>query len=195
MSYMPFNSDEQPLYADEHENILFRVRDVKTLIENHTNLSVTKLLSMGSDSDPEKLEALYGPLKPERIWFVMATLQAPEGEKTAEVFVMLKDGQLSLPHGIFLHLETFLYSHQKQAKQNIPELTLDYVQTLEEIVSDTWRMWRDLSYYLHNHKDDPSAQRIMSIFKQQMDRLYKSMQGVNFLSMGDERQDPFSTGF
>jgi len=28
MSYMPFNSDEQPLYADEHENILFLIHSI-----------------------------------------------------------------------------------------------------------------------------------------------------------------------
>lgn len=195
MNYMPFKDEQQPIYADEHENIIFRVADIKKLIEDATQLPVTRLVSMGSNSNPTKLRELYGNLNPERIWFVQAIFQTPEGVKTAEVLVMLKDRQLSLPHRIFLHLEKFLAANRDQAKQGIPDLTLDYIQTLESIVSDTWRFWRDLTYLMDQfHADMFVKEMLKPSVKDQMEGLYKALQTVNFLMMHDREQDPFPGG-
>ncbi|HLZ57108.1 MAG TPA: hypothetical protein VKR06_09190 [Ktedonosporobacter sp.] len=195
MPYMPFKDDQQPLYADEHENILFRVKDLKQRIEDSTHLPVIGLMSLGSRDDPESLKELYGDLLPERVWFVRATFQTPEGRKTSEIFVILKEGQLQFPRGISLHLETFLAPHRKQAKQDIPELTLDYIETLEGAVSDTWRFWRDLAYFLDHHHAHPFVREVLKPqFKDQLSGLYNDFKAVNFLTGSDEATDPFPGG-
>jgi len=56
---------------------------------------------MGSQDNPERLEDLYGDLKPERVWYLEATFGTPDGTKKAEVFLMLKEHQLSLPKRVF----------------------------------------------------------------------------------------------
>ena len=195
MPYMPFLDDQQPVYADENESIVFRVKDFKTLIEEHLKFPVTGLSLMTMNDDPEHLQALYEDLQPDRIWFVFASVETPEGPKTSEVFIMLRDRKLSLPKKVFLHLETFAFSQRDTAKRDIPDLTLDYIQTLERCVSDTWRVWRDLTYYLHEHKDNPDIWEIREVFKRQMDKLYRDFQNVGFLNENEERQDPFRIGF
>jgi hypothetical protein len=195
MSYMPFNDDNQPLYADENENILLRVKDLKKLIEDDVHLSVIDLKSMSVNSDPEKLQELYPALMPDRVWFVWATFQAPEGLKTSRAFVMLKDGQLSLPLGMFLHLETFLAAHRKQAKRDIPDLTLDYIETLESIIADDWRFWRDFVYFLDRHHAQLFVQGTLKPqFERQIVDLYKNFRSVNFFSTENEAIDPFPGG-
>lgn len=195
MEYISFKDEQQLIYVNEEENIILRVSDIKKLIENTTQLPVTSLVSMGSDSDPVKLKEFYGELHPERVWFVQASFQAPEGVKTAEAFVMLKDHQLSLPRGLFLHLEKFLAANRNQAKQDIPDITLDYIQTLEDIVSGTWRFWRDLSYLMDQfHAERFVKEMLKPSVKDQMKRLYEAMQAVNFLTLHDREQDPFPEG-
>ena len=81
MPYMPFRDDQQPVYADEHENIVFRVKDFKTLIEEHLKLPVARLSLMTMTDDPEHLQALYGDLQPDRIWFVSRLLRLLMGQK------------------------------------------------------------------------------------------------------------------
>jgi len=195
MPYEPFREDQQPVYANEHEDIVFRVKDFKTLIEEHLKLPVTGLSLMTMVDNQEHLQALYGDLQPDRIWFVFARIETPDGPKTSEVFVMLKDKKLSLPKKVFLHLETFGLSQRNKAKQDIPDLTLDYIQTLERCVSDAWRIWRDLSYYLDRHHDNPEMKKVWGFAKQPMDGLYKGFQNVGFLNTDEERQDFFPTGF
>lgn len=147
MQNMPFKSDQQPFYSDENENVIFRVKDIKKLLEEYVKLPLIECRSMGTDSDPSRLQELYPDLMPDRIWFVWAIFQAPEGKKTSEVFLMLKDGKLSFPRGVFLHLETFLVSHRRQVKQDSSDSTRDYIETLEEIASNSWRFWAILCIF------------------------------------------------
>lgn len=194
MKYMPFTDDQQPFYSDERENLIFRVKDAKDLIEKHMHLEVTKLSLLGCQDNPELLKGLYEDLMPERVWYLQAIFATPEGIKEAEVFLMLKDRQLSLPKKIFPRLQVFLSANRELAKQDIPPQTLDYILTLEEIISDTWGFWRKLLYSMDEHPHEPVSE-LVGYIRKDMNGVYKSLQRVNFLSTSDEQpRDPFEGG-
>lgn len=193
MKYMPFTDEQQPFYSDEGENVIFRVKDAKALIEKHMRLEVTNLALMGCQDDPDALKTLYEDLMPERVWFLEATFATPQGLQKAEVFLMLKNHQLSLPKKVFPRLEVFLSANREYAKQNIPPMALDYILTLEETVSETWRFWRDLLYFVDEHPDRPISDLVEAI-RGEMNRVYKGLQRVNFLNASDEQSDPFNGG-
>lgn len=195
MEYRPFEEDQQTVYADEQENVLFRVKDFKALIEEHIHLPVTDLSLMSLVDNPDHLRDLYGDLEPDRVWFVLATITTPEGEATSEVFVMLKKGKLSIPKKMFLHLKTFGSSARRKATEEGNPFTRDYIYTLEESVSDAWRFWRDLCYYASRHQNEPAGRDLREHFTGQLNRLYKTFQDVGFLDGKEKRHNPFPTGF
>ena len=44
---------------------------------------------------------------------------------------------------------------REQAKQNIPDMALDYILTLEETTEVAWRFWRDVLYSARSHSNEP----------------------------------------
>lgn len=168
---------------------------IRILIEKEIGFPLTRFSLMSEDDNPEKMQALYPELLPERTWFVQIETRTLEGLKEGIVFVALKDNALLLPHGVRLHLKTFLAANRELAKEGVSPLTLDYIETLEDIVSDTWRFWRDLMYYLdRNHAQLFVQAEFKPRFQNDLTSLYRSLQQVNFLASSSETIDPFPGG-
>jgi hypothetical protein len=143
--------DNRPIYSDETETVVLRVKDFKQAIEAATQLPVSELLLLDKSKHPELL-AEESEMPPKRAWFFEATFQTDEGEKEAEAIIGLKDGVLQLYNRVRPVLKIFKEKDRKRAKEGIPELTQDYIAQLERVGVNAWVLWKDLYEYV---KDDP----------------------------------------
>ena len=144
--------ENSPIYADETETVVFRVKDYRQVIEAHYQLPVKELVFEGESPYPEWASD-QPELQPERAWFFLATFQTPQGEKEAEVEIGVKGSVLQVYHPVRPNHKVFNEQDRKQAKEDIPDLTFDYIVQLERTGRMAWQLWKVVFDSLHNIPD------------------------------------------
>lgn len=179
--------DNALIYSDQTETIRFRVKDIKQLLETHTHLPVIELRLL----DKSRLEAallaeLYPTFQPDLAWYFEASFQTSEGDKACEVVIGLKDQALHLINQLRPVLKVFKEQDRKRAKEGIPDVTLAYIQQLEQVSTTAWCIWKQLYEHVSGHMADPKLQGL----KGMMRSFYDEYEKVGMLLPdNDQRED------
>jgi len=153
------------IYSDETENTIFRVKDIKNVLEAYTHLPVLELTLLGKSKYHENLAQ-----QPEQAWFFEATFQSSEGEKEAEVTISRNGDVLSVGSPFRPVLKNFKEHDRARAKENIPDLTRDYIEQLEQVGVSAWVLWKQLHERV---KDDPSMEGLKGYMRMFRDEYTK----------------------
>jgi hypothetical protein len=180
IAHMGLIDDNRPIYSDETETVVFRLKDFKQVVETHTQLKVTDFFVLDKSRFPEDY-AQQPEMQPERAWFFQATFETPEGDKEDEVVVGLKDNMLRVYSHVRPILKVFKEKNREQAKEDIPDLTYDYIRQLERAANRAWLVWKEVYDTLHNV---PSSTRLTDVkdeFQKFLDYFYEEFEKVGFL--------------
>ncbi len=166
--------ENAPIYADE--TVVLRLQDFKQVIERHYQLTVKKLTFMSESRYPEwaSQEA------PDHAWFFDVTFQTPEGDKGAEIEVGVKDNVLQVYHPARPRLKVFSDQDRRQAKEGIPDVTLDYIGQLEQSGRMAWQLWKEVFDSLHNIPNKRLSD-VRKPFQDVLDAFYEEFEKVGFL--------------
>jgi hypothetical protein len=171
--------ENSPIYADEFETTVFRLKDFRQVIENHYQLPVKTCTFMSESQYPE-WAVREGKQAPDCAWFFDVTFKTPEGDKGAEVEVGVKENALQVCHPPRPKLKVFRDRDRKRAKEGIPNVTLDYIEQLEQSSRRAWLLWKDVFDYLHN-VPDMRLSEVRQPFLRVLDSFYKEFEKVGFL--------------
>jgi hypothetical protein len=171
--------ENSPIYADEIESTVFRLKDFRQVIEKHYQLRV-KVLTIMSESRYPEWAVREGELAPDRAWFFDVTFQTLEGDKGAEVEVGVKENALQVYHTPRPKLKVFRDRDRQRAKEGIPDVTLDYIEQLEQSGRMAWLLWKDVFDYLHN-VPDMRLSDVRKPFLRVLDSFYREFEKVGFL--------------
>lgn len=172
--------DNRPIYSDETETVVFRLKDFKQVVEAHTHLQVTDFFVLDKSRFPEDY-AQQPEMQPERAWFFQATFETPEGDKEAEVVIGLKDNTLLVFGHVRPKLKVFKKKNREKAKEGIPDLTYDYIRQLERAANKAWLLWKEVYDTLHNVPPSTRLADVKDDFQKFLDYFYTEFEKVGFL--------------
>ena len=172
--------DNRPIYSDETETVVFRLKDFRQVVETHTHLKISDFFVLDKSRFPEDY-AQQTEMQPERAWFFQATFETQEGDKEAEVVVGLKDNTLHVYGQVRPKLKVFKEKNREQAKEDIPDLTYDYIRQLERVGNRAWLLWKEIYDTLHNVPPSTHLTVVKDEFQKFLDYFYEEFEKVGFL--------------
>lgn len=130
------------VYSNETETLIIRVADIIPLVESKTGLPLLKLAPSWNKVDINFRFEEMEP-KPDAAWWFFAQYNAPDGIREGDVLVYLQGSTLVVASYDVPRLIRINEAQRHEAKQNIPGLTLEYIEQLEYIARMGWQMWKN----------------------------------------------------
>jgi hypothetical protein len=176
------------IYSDEQETFLVRVLDVIPVIQTYLDLTVKDVISVSREDVNSPVNDLYfKEQKPDALWWFRVSCASPEGVREALLKIALFERLLSVvdldtsPKLVF-----FSESLRERAKEDIPPLTSEYIELLEQIVRQGYVLWKHANDY--HAKDIPDLRDDLYAF-------YTRCKKVGYLLPDTEDGGPQSLGF
>jgi hypothetical protein len=162
------------MYADEEETVIYRIKDLREALEMSYHMAVIDLIMLQENSRPDTVYT--------REWLFGVTFATPEGEQEAEILVGVKkkETDLHIYEASRLKAKTFRANTRQLAKEGIPNLTLDYIEQLEQTGQAAWLLWHRVTEYL---RTTPSLrlEDVAETFQEALNGFYREYRKVGFL--------------